>query len=72
MIKFLTLKPAPHITVVDLVGPAPTFVNMDVNATDLLIILKAFKGEPFPPVALLEDGYPDLQNGDSLTDCPSN
>ncbi len=72
MLKFLSLKPAPHITVVDLVGPGPTFVNTDVNATDLLIILKAFKGDLYPPKVLLDGGYPDLQGGESLTDCPAN
>ena len=72
MIKFLTLKPAPHITVVDLVGPAPTFVNTDVTATDLLILLRAFMGELYPPFVLVDGGYPDLQNGESLTDCPPN
>ncbi len=72
MLKFLSLKPAPHVTVVDLVGPGPTFVNMDVNATDLLIIIRAFLGELYPPFALVDGGYPDLQNGESLTDCPAN
>ena len=67
MIKFLSLKPAPHITVVDLVGSSPTFVNTDVTATDLLILIKAFLADPFPPVVLVKGGYP--ANGD-VTQCP--
>lgn len=67
ILKFLTLKPAPHITVLDLVGPSPTFLNMDVNASDLQQILIAFKGGLFPPIPLLVDGYP--ANGD-VTLCP--
>jgi hypothetical protein len=67
MIKFLTLKPAPHITVVDLVGSAPTFVNFDVNATDLQMMLGAFKGDPFPPPPLVADGYPADAD---VTQCP--
>ena len=67
LIKFLSLKPAPHITVVDLVGPSPTFVNTDVNASDLQQILKAFSGDPFPPAPLVADGYP--ADGD-VTQCP--
>lgn len=67
VIKFLSLKPAPHITVVDLVGSSPTFVNTDVNASDLQQILKAFSEGVFPPIPLLVDGYP--ADGD-LTQCP--
>lgn len=67
MIRFLTLKPAPHVTVVDLIGSFPTFVNMDVNASDLQQMLKAFVGGPFPPLAMVFDGYPD--DGD-VTLCP--
>jgi choice-of-anchor B domain-containing protein len=72
MVKFLTLQPAPHITVIDLVGPPPLSVNIDANGTDLLMILKAFKGELFPPKPLLIDGYPDLHDSGSLSDCTGN
>ena len=67
MIKFLTDKPAPHITVVDLVGAAPTYTNCLINATDLQMVLSGFKGDPFPPVAITALGYP--VSGD-VTLCP--
>ena len=67
MLNFLTLKPgSPHVTVVDLVGGAPTFVNTDASATDLLIILQAFAGSEYPPAVLLNEGYPGLLGGASL------
>lgn len=72
MIKFITLKPAPHITVIDMVGGKPTFFNFDLNVRDLQILLKAFKGDAFPPQTILADDYPDLTNGASLADCTGN
>ena len=59
MIKFITLKPAPHITVVDLSGQVPNWL---INATDLQIVIGAFKGDPYPPVAFPNKGSP--------ADCP--
>ena len=67
VIKFLSLKPAPHVTVLDLVGGPPTFLNFDVNATDLQMVLVAFGGKTWPPVALTGIGYP--ADGD-VTQCP--
>ena len=67
MIKFLGLKLAPHITVVDLVGSAPTFVNFDANATDLQMVLEAFGGGTWPPLSVTGVGYP--ADGD-VTQCP--
>jgi hypothetical protein len=67
MLKFITLKPAPHITVLDLAGQAPRYVNFLISATDLGLVLKGFKGETFPPLADVVDGYP--ANGD-VTQCP--
>jgi hypothetical protein len=59
MIKYITLKPAPHITVVNLVGEVPNFL---VNASDLLTALQAFGSDSYPPVAFTTQGPP--------TDCP--
>ena len=67
MIRFLTDKPAPHITVVDLAGAAPTYTNFIVNATDLQMVLEGFGGKSFPPAALTGLGYP--ADGD-VTQCP--
>ena len=67
-IAFLTLKPgAPHVTVLDLAGGAPTFLNFDVNATDLQLVLEGFGSGTFPPLALTGTGYP--ADGD-VTQCP--
>ena len=67
ILKFLSLKPAPHVTVLDLVGTPPTYLNFDVNATDLQMVLEAFGGKTFPPLALTGIGYP--ADGD-VTQCP--
>jgi len=58
-VKYVTLKPAPHITVVDLDGERPNFV---INATDLQFILAAFLGKPYPPPSFANQGTP--------ADCP--
>ena len=47
-VKFVTLKPAPHTTVLDLDGQAPNWV---INATDLQFILQGFSGKGYPPTA---------------------
>ena len=68
MIKFLSLKPAPHITRVDLIGSAPTYTNFIINATDLTMVLQGFVGETtYPPVPYVVEGYP--ADGD-VTLCP--
>ena len=68
LIAFITDRPgAAHITRIDLAGGAPSFINFLVNATDLLLELKAFQGDPFPPIPLVVDGYP--ADGD-VTQCP--
>ncbi len=73
MIKFLSLSTtAAHITVVDMVGSAPLYVNTDANASDLQEILKAFKGVDFPPPSLLIGGYPDIDGADTLLNCTGN
>ena len=54
-VKYVTLKPAPHITVVDLDGEAPNFV---INATDLQFVLQGFGGKPYPPSAFPTQGGP--------------
>ncbi len=59
VIKFITLKPAPHITVVDLGGEVPNWL---INASDLQFVLGAFKGNSYPPVAFPNQGGP--------ADCP--
>ena len=63
MIKYITLKPAPHITVVDLVGSPDSYVNLLINAGDLQMVIKGFTGKTYPPIAYV--GYPA-----ELTDCP--
>ena len=73
MIKFLTLRPAPHVTVVELLSSSgPTYVNFDVSASELQIVILAFGGLAYPPVSLLSSGYPDLAGGASLADCTGN
>ena len=67
MINYLALKPAPHITIVDLAGAAPTYTNFIVNATDLQMVLEGFGGKPWPPIAVTGLGYP--ADGD-VTQCP--
>ena len=68
MIAFLTDKPGkPHITRVDLAGASPTYTNFIVNATDLLLVLKGFQGDGYPPVPFVAEGYP--ADGD-VTQCP--
>ena len=59
LIKFITLKAAPHVTVVDLGGEVPNWL---INATDLQLVLGAFKGNTYPPVAFPNQGGP--------ADCP--
>lgn len=67
VLKFLSLKPAPHITVLDLAGSAPTFTNFIINASDLGLILQGFTGKEYPPPPYLVEGYPP--DGD-VTNCP--
>lgn len=59
MIAFLSLRPAPHITVLDLAGEAPNFL---INATDLTLLLQAFQGRTYPPPPFPHQGSP--------ADCP--
>ena len=67
-VKYVTLRPAPHVTVVDLAGPAEThFVNFVINATDLSLILQAFRAQPYPPPPFIADGYPADGN---IENCP--
>jgi len=54
-VKFVTLRPAPHITVLDLDGQAPNWV---INATDLQFILQGFSGKLYPPTAFSNQGPP--------------
>ena len=58
-VKYVTLKPAPHVTVVDLDGETPNFI---INATDLQFILAGFRGETYPPPSFSNQGPP--------VDCP--
>ena len=67
ILKFLTLKPAPHITRVDLAGSAPTYTNFIINASDLGLVLQGFTGKTYPPIPYTVDGYP--ADGD-VTNCP--
>lgn len=69
MVNYLSGKPAPHITVVEIAGDAPTFVNFVVNATDLALAVQGFEGESYPPPPFIADGYPI--DGD-LTRCNGN
>jgi len=54
-VRFVTLKPAPHVTVVDLDGEVPNFV---INATDLQLILAGFAGNTYPPFSFANQGGP--------------
>ena len=74
IIKFLELRPfAPHVTRVELLSAkGPLFNNMDVNADELAQIIRCFAGEKYPPLPMVLGGYPDLQAGGLLTDCPPN
>ena len=73
IIKFLTLKPAPHVTRCEMLSAiGPTYVNMDVSADELGQIIRCFQGELFPPLPMVLGGYPDLQAGGLLTDCTGN
>ena len=47
-VKYVTLKPAPHVTVMDMGGEEP---NLIINATDLQMILQGFGGKVYPPTA---------------------
>lgn len=59
VIKFITLKPAPHVTAVDLAGEVPNFI---INAAELQFSLLSFNGIPYPPVPFANQGTP--------ADCP--
>ena len=59
IIKFLTLKPAPHITRVDLGGETPNFL---INVSDLQLAIAGFKAKPYPPAAFAHQG--------PVEDCP--
>ena len=68
VLSYVANKPGkPHITRVDIAGASPTFTDFIVNATDLLLELKAFQGDSYPPLPFVAEGYP--ANGD-LTQCP--
>ena len=67
ILKFITLKPAPHITVVDLAGTSPKYVNFLIGATDLGLVIQGFKFKTYPPFADVLAGYP--ADGD-VTQCP--
>lgn len=71
IIKFLTLKPAPHLTVVELAGEVPNWL---INATDLQLVLKAFTADPYPPLGfpthVCEGGADDGVLCDPLVDPP--
>lgn len=58
-VKYVTLKPAPHVTVLDLDGETPNFI---INATDLQYVLSGFRGDSYPPPAFANQGGP--------ADCP--
>jgi len=64
-VKFVTNKPAPHRTVLDLLGDGPTYLNNVINAGDLQMILQGFVGKTYPPSAYA--GYPA-----NLVDCSGN
>lgn len=59
MLQFLTLRAAPHITMLDLANEQPNFI---INATDLLLILQGFGGSTYPP--------PPFSNQGDPTQCP--
>ena len=74
VIKFITLNLAPHITVLELGSEVPSWL---INATDLQLVIKAFKGDPYPPPAfpthVCEGGQDDGQLCDPLVvpaECP--
>ena len=54
-VNFLTFKPAPHITVLDLDGEVPNFI---INVTDLQLILQGFRSLTYPPVSFASQGGP--------------
>jgi len=58
-VKFATLKPAPHITVLDLGGEVP---NFQINATDLQLILAGFSNKPYPPPSFVDNPTGDPSN----------
>ena len=58
-IKFITVKPAPHITVVDIAGEKPNFL---INVSDLQLMLLGFKGQTYPP--------PPFETQGPVTTCP--
>ena len=73
IIKFLTLKPAPHVTRCEMLSAnAPLYVNMDVNASELGQILACFNGDVYPPIPMVVGGYPDLHGAGTLLDCTGN
>ena len=80
IIKFLTLKPAPHVTVCEMLSAVgPTYVNMDVSADELGQVIRCFQGELYPPLPMVLGGYPDLNDivvppagVETLLDCPPN
>ena len=77
IIKFLTLKPAPHLTRCEMLSAnAPLYVNMNVNASELGQIIRCFQGELFPSLPMTIGGYPDLNGLDgpveTLLDCTGN
>ena len=59
VLAFLKLDTAPDVTAVDLAAEVP---NVLVNATDLLLVLQAFGGKTYPPLAFANQGSP--------ADCP--
>ena len=72
-IKYVTFKPAPHTSVVDIATDVPSCL---VQADDLQAVLKAFLGNHYPPpwsssqvcVGGADDGLPCNQT--DPTDCP--
>jgi hypothetical protein len=59
VLKFIKLKPAPHVTVIDLANEVPNFI---INASELQFSLQSFSGKPYPPVPFDNQGTPG--------DCP--
>ena len=49
---------SPPWTAVDLGGPEPNYVNAEINATDLQLILQGFASQPYPPSVFVDSGYP--------------
>ena len=74
IIQFLNLDDdAPHVTRCELLSASgPSWVNMDVNASELQQIIKCFKGDLYPAFSMTQSGYPDLQGGGLLSDCTGN